>query len=97
MLAAVVGYKAAVQARLIEGTEPRSDVIHAEFDALDEMVDTIPTTVAGMVAVLEVLGTDPYNERGMSVAAWAYNGSENECPADQLLLAMAAVLRQASS
>jgi hypothetical protein len=61
------------------------------------MMDTTPTTIAGIVAVLEVLGADPYNEGSCSSAAWAYNGSEDECPVDQLMLEMAAVLRQASS
>jgi hypothetical protein len=37
------------------------------------MLDTTPTTIAGIAAVPEVLGTDPYNEGDCSSAAWAYN------------------------
>jgi hypothetical protein len=50
-----------------------------------------------MREVLEVLGTDPYDEGSYGAAAWAYNGGEDECPVDRLMLAMAEVLRQASS
>jgi hypothetical protein len=55
------------------------------------------TLKRAMREVLEVLGTDPYDEGSYGAAAWAYNGSEDERPVDRLMLAMAEVLRQASS
>jgi hypothetical protein len=94
MLVAVARYKAAVQERLVWGDEPPAEFIHAEFDALDEMVKTTPTTLVGIVAALEVLGSDPYRVGGMSAAAWSYNGNcEETAPVDRLMLAMAGVLR----
>jgi hypothetical protein len=112
MLASVEQYKAAVHARAAvlnaesdyekykterEWEEAQRDVLHAEYVAFDEILDTTPTTIAGIVAVLEVLGTDPYNEGSMSAAAWAYNGCGNECPVDRLMLELAALLRNGAA
>jgi hypothetical protein len=110
MLAAVEQYKATVQARATvldaeqdyetykterEWEKAQKEAFGAGWDAFYEMLDTTPTTIAGIALVLEVLGTDPYNEGSMSSAAWAYNnsGGGDECPVDRLMLAMAAALR----
>jgi hypothetical protein len=64
------------------------------------MLDITPTTIAGIAAVLEVLGTDPYNEGDYSSAAWAYNnssGDDDKCPVDRLMLAMAEMLRNGAT
>jgi hypothetical protein len=113
MLTAIEQYKAALQTRAAvldamadfdtyptnqEWDKAQDEVFHAEHSAFYEMLDTIPTSIAGVVALLEVLGTDPYNEGSYSSAAWAYNNSGgDECPVDRLMLEMAAVLRKASS
>ncbi len=113
MLAAIEQYKAAVQARAAvldasqdydtyptnqEWDEAQDEVFHAERAAFYEMLDTTPTTIAGVLAALEVLGTDPYNEESMSAAAWAYNNSGgDECPVDRMMLEMAKVLRNGAT
>jgi hypothetical protein len=102
---AIAAYKEAVRAR--EAALERDDDkdrkgFDGEWEAFYEMLDTTPTTIAGVVAMLEVLGTSPYadaDEEGdnISVAGWAYNDAGgDECPVDQLLLAMAATLRASS-
>jgi hypothetical protein len=74
--------------------DAKSEDIIAEFDALDELLDTTPVTVAVVAAVPEVVGTDPYGEGSYSAAAWAYNRAGYECAVDRLMLAMAATLRR---
>jgi hypothetical protein len=100
IFAAIDEYKAAVQARQValdrdEDKDRRG--FDGEWDAFYEMLDTMPTTVAGVVAMLEVLGTDPYEgeegDGGLSAAGWAYNDGNEECPVDRLLLTMARTLR----
>jgi ABC-type glycerol-3-phosphate transport system substrate-binding protein len=65
----------------------------AEWNAFHEMLDTTPTSIAGIVAVLDVLGNDPYDVGNRSAASWAYGGSEVKCPLDRLMLEMAEMLR----
>jgi hypothetical protein len=102
IFAAIAKYKAAVNARLVVDDHLRRediddddrDDIDAEFDALGEMLDKTPTTVAGVVALLEVLGSDPYREGSYSSAAWAYHSASGfKCRVDRQMLEMAAVLR----
>jgi hypothetical protein len=104
--AAIEQYKAAVRARQVviyakyetnrEFDDASTEAFDAEFDALDDLLDTTPTTIAGIVALLEVLGTDPYGDGRESVLGWAFNGPE-DChsviAANQLMLKIAAVLR----
>jgi hypothetical protein len=97
-LAAIDRYKAAMEVRplAIERDDDKDRKgFDAEWDAFYEMLDTTPTTVAGIIAMLEVLGSDPYREDSCSAASWAYNdhGGENERPVDRLMLAMATTLR----
>jgi hypothetical protein len=50
----------------------------AKWDAFYEMLDTTPTTIAGIAALLEVLRTDPYNKGGCSSATRTYNDSDGD-------------------
>jgi hypothetical protein len=106
IFAAIDGYKAAVHARdvalnapYVPGHEHEQDTFiagRAEWDAFYAMFEITPTTIAGIAALLEVLGTYPYGQNSYSVLAWAYNNANKTCPADQLILRMAAMLRSLS-
>jgi hypothetical protein len=56
--------------------EARAD----EDDTHAAMLAATPTTLAGVAAVLDVFGRDPYDEDSYSVLAWAYNNGDEECP-----------------
>jgi hypothetical protein len=49
-----------------EWDKAQRDALSAEHVAFYDMLDTTPTTIAGIVAVLEVLATDP-TTRGATV------------------------------
>jgi hypothetical protein len=53
-----------------EWEKAQKEAFGAEWHAFHKMLDTTPTTIAGIVAVLEVLGTDPYDEGSYGAAAW---------------------------
>jgi hypothetical protein len=105
IFAAIERYKAAVRARGVvlaaeyDSDEDR-DACDAEWEAFDGLFETTPTTIAGIAALLELLGTDPYSEAefgpGESVLGWAYNngpGSPLERAANRLMSTLAAALR----
>jgi hypothetical protein len=72
------------------------EAFDGEWEAHDALFETTPTTVAGVAALLEVLGTDPYHDpnsgrkRGESVLEWADRGRVN-----QFMSTLAAALRTA--
>ncbi len=69
-----------------------------EWEAHDALFETTPTTVAGVAALLKVLGTDPYHDpnsglkKGESVLEWAQGDRER---VNQFLLSLAGALRVA--
>jgi hypothetical protein len=105
IFAAIERYKAAVRARAVvlaaefDSDEDR-DACDAEWEAFDGLFETPTTSIAGIAALLEMLGTDPYSEAecgpGESVLGWAYNngpGSPLERAANRLMFTLAAALR----
>jgi hypothetical protein len=79
-----------------EKDEIFQEAFDGEWEAHDALFETTPTTVAGVAALLEVLGTDPYHDpnsgrkRGESVLEWADRGRVN-----QFMSTLAAALRTA--
>jgi hypothetical protein len=72
----------------------------AEYDALDDLLNATPTTIAGVAALLDIFGSDPYAKEacgpGDSVLGMAFNGTDDSprvIAANELMLEMAAVLR----
>jgi hypothetical protein len=63
IFAAIERYKAAVRARAVAlAAECDSDEEHdAEWEAFDGLFETPTISIAGIAALLELLGTDPYN------------------------------------
>jgi hypothetical protein len=72
------------------------EAFDGEWEAHDALFETTPTTVAGVAALLELLGTDPYRDpnsgrkRGESVLEWADRERVNQC-----MSTLAAALRTA--
>jgi hypothetical protein len=107
IFAAIDEYRAALHARdvamnlpFIDGVEHEEDTgeaCHAEWEAFDALLETAPTTIAGVAAVLDILSQDPYDEGSYSSLAWAYNNGDPECPravaTNHLMANMAATLR----
>jgi hypothetical protein len=107
IFAAIDEYRAALHARdiamnapYIDGVEHEEDTgeaCQAEWDAFDALLETTPTTIAGVAAVLDILSQDPYDEGSYSSLAWAYNNGDPECPravaTNRLIANMAATLR----
>jgi hypothetical protein len=75
------------------------EAFDAEWEAHDALFETPPTTIAGVAALLEVLGTDPYHnpdsgfEKGESVLEWA-QGRDRES-VNRFMSTLAAALRAA--
>jgi hypothetical protein len=75
-----------------------NEAFDGEWEAHDALFETSPTTVAGVAALLEVLGTDPYHDpnsgrqKGESVLEWAQGDRER---VNQLMSTLAAALRTA--
>jgi hypothetical protein len=75
------------------------EAFDAEWEAHDALFETPPTTIAGVAALLEVLGTDPYHnpdsgfEKGESVLEWA-QGRDRE-RVNQFMSTLATALRTA--
>jgi hypothetical protein len=72
------------------------EAFDGEWEAHDALFETTPTTVAGVAALLELLGTDPYHDpnsgrkKGESVLEWADRERVN-----QFMSTLAAALRTA--
>jgi hypothetical protein len=110
IFAAIEQYKAAVRERAVvlaaedacdaEWNDEDRDACDAEWEAFDGLFETPTTSIAGIAALLELLGTDPYSEAecgsGESVLGWAYNngpGSPLERAANRLMSTLAGALR----
>jgi hypothetical protein len=95
IFAAIDRYKASVEAWvvLIDTGADTTEAAAAQWEARGDLLHTLPTTIAGSAALLEVLGSDPYCDGSYSTASIAYNNHDVKCPVDRLMLAMAAVLR----
>jgi hypothetical protein len=99
VLAALAEYKAAVRAtgaELEEFGEPTVETFNEEWDAFGRLFETTPTSIAGVAALLELLGTD--EEGSGSPLAWAHNSgagidSPEALAADELMLRLAETLR----
>jgi hypothetical protein len=93
IFAVIADYKAAGDALDAairrDNAAAEEEAFDAERDAFGELFETMPTTIGGVAALLVVLGTSRFGDR-MSVFHWAL---DNNYPADQQMLAMAAVLR----
>jgi hypothetical protein len=74
------------------------EAFDGEWEAHDALFETTPTTVAGVAALLEVLGTDPYHDpnsdrkMGESVLEWAQGDRER---VNQFMSTLAGALRTA--
>jgi hypothetical protein len=81
-----------------EKEEIFDEAFNGEWEALDALFETTPTTVAGVAALLLVLGTDPYHDpnsgrkKGESVLEWAQGDRER---VNQLMSTLASALRTA--
>lgn len=110
IFAAIERYKTAVRERAVvlaaedacdaEWDDKDRDACDAEWEAFDGLFETPAISIAGIAALLELLGTDPYSEAeygpGESVLGWAYNngpGSPSERAANRLMSTLAGALR----
>jgi hypothetical protein len=111
IFAVIEEYKSAVRARSAaldaeydsdeDHDEATGEALDAEWEAFSGLFETTPTSIAGIAALLELFGTDPYDSEaefgpGDSVLGWAYNngpGSPSERAANQLMSTLAGTLR----
>jgi hypothetical protein len=81
IFAAIDRYKAAVEAWvvLIDTGTDTTEAFAAQWEARGDLLHTLPTTIAGSAALLEVLGSDPYCDGSYSTASIAYNNHDVKC------------------
>jgi hypothetical protein len=81
----------------VAAEEAHDEASDREWEAFDRLFVTLPTTIGGVIVLLDRLGTNPYDpddHAGESVFGWAIgNQREN---ANQLLRTLAAALRKMS-